>query len=189
MKPSFQNKKSKGFTLIEVILAMAISFVILSVIAVIMGFSLNILKSDFDYNRSEASVYYAQDYIEKEISRAYKVYEPHEFPVRLRSNNLGFVIEILQYGKNDDFDHDYVYYYLDNVKIKRILYSSYVPIEKKGDLYYQGTNTICDNVTSIASTYFDKENNYILLNFSFEENGSQQNRELGVFVEARDEED
>lgn len=189
MKPSFQNKKSSGFTLIEVILAMAISFVILSVIAVMMGFSLNILKSDFDYNKREASVYYAQDYIEKEISRAYKVYEPHEFPVKLKSNNLGFVIEILQYNNADDFNHDYVYYFLDNGNIKRILYSSYIPIEKNGDIYYQGTNSICDNVISIDNTYFDKENNYILLNFSFEENGSQQDRELGVFVGARDEED
>lgn len=187
MKPSFLNKKSKGFTMLEVILAMAISLVILSVIAVLMGFSLNILKTDFEYNKKKSSISYAQSYIEKEISRSYNVYEPSEFPTKLRSNNLGFVIEILPYNDADEYSHDYVYYYLNNDKLQRVLYSSFVPIEEKGQIYYQGTNTICENIGSIEGTYFDKASNYIQLNFSFEESGINKESTLGVFVEGQSE--
>lgn len=189
MKPSFLNKKTKGFTMLEVILAMAISLVILSVIAVLMGFSLNILKTDFEYNKKKSSISYAQSYIEKEISRSFKVYEASEFPEGLRSNNLGFVIEILPYNDMDEYNHDYVYYYLNNDKLQRVLYSSFDSIEEKGQIYYQGTNTICENIGSIEGTFFDKTLNYIQLNFSFEENGINKNSILGIFVEGQSEED
>lgn len=189
MKPSFLNKKTKGFTMLEVILAMAISLVILSVIAVLMGFSLNILKTDFEYNKKKSSISYAQSYIEKEISRSYKVYEESEFPQRLRSNNLGFVIEILPYKDMEEYSHDYVYYYLNNDKLQRVLYSSYLPVEEEGKLYYQGTNTICENVESIDKTFFDRASNYIELNFSFDESGINKESTLGIFVEGQSEED
>lgn len=189
MKQSFLNKKSKGFTLIEIILAMAISLIILSVITVLLGFSLNILKTDFDYSKREASVSYAQSYIEKEVARSYKVYEAIEFPLNLRENNLGFVIEILPYNNSDGYNHDYVYYYLKKDKIQRAIYSSPTPVEQKGYLNYQGTNVICENVTSVEGSYFDKASNYMELNFSFEESGLEKESLLGIFVEAKSEED
>ncbi|WP_300408646.1 prepilin-type N-terminal cleavage/methylation domain-containing protein [Lagierella sp.] len=185
MKRFFHNKKTKGFTLLELILALGISLIVISVIGVLLGYSLKVLKNDFIYRKKEGSVAYASTYIEREIGRSLKIYSPEEFPYDLKDNNLGFVLEIWPY--EDLTNHDYVYYYLSENKLRRALLRSHKPIEENGRLNLMGTNNISDGILDVSKTYFNRKERYINLNFTYEEESTKEEYVSGIYVEVEDE--
>ncbi|MDO5018054.1 MAG: prepilin-type N-terminal cleavage/methylation domain-containing protein [Lagierella massiliensis] len=185
MKPSCLSKKTKGFTLLELLLSLSISLIIISVIGVILGFSLKVLKNDFLYSKNHSSIEYATSYIEKEVGRSLKIYQSSKFPYNLKKDNLGFVIEILPY---EDFStYDYVYYYMKDDKLYRELLSTRKPLEDGQKPVYKGTNAICENLISVSKSYFDKDKNYINLNFSYREKGKTKTLNSGIYVEVTNE--
>ncbi len=185
MKLFFLNKKTKGFTLLELILALGISLIVISVIGVLLGFSLRALKDDFAYRKRESSVSYACTYIEREIGRSINIYTPEEFPQSLNENNLGFVLEIWPY--DDVSKHDYVYYYLYEDKLRRALFSSHKAVEEGGHLNLMGTNNISDNILNVSKTYFNRKEKYINLDFTYLEGNREREYISGVYIEVEDE--
>ncbi len=158
----FLLTSSKGFTLIELILALSIFSILIVSFYSILSIS---LKSGEKVELEDEIIQngkYAFNYIIREIRTGDEIIASNKFKGLERKYpvNLGFVIK----RKTDDNKYIYItyYHYLD--KIRRCA------IELKGEEYpdgylFQGHNTIAEYIYSINNTDINFDNKIITLNF------------------------
>lgn len=171
--------KDKGFTLIELILALGISSIVIITLFTILNFSaracdLGEQKDDLILNSR-----YAIEFIKGEVREADKIISPTQI-IGLNNkypNNLGFVVMIREEG--DKFR--YITYYVKDSKLLRIACTretDIYPIE--GD--FGGHNTVSEFVDSMEESQFDVENSIVLLDFKFKHRDEELKIKTDIYI-------
>lgn len=159
--------KNKGFTLIEVILAIGICSLIITPICSIFKFSIDACAIGDEKEELMLNGRYAIEYIKEEIKSADKIISSDKI-IGLREKfptNVGFVTMVIE--ENIDYNiYRYSTYYRKNDKIIRLAcgvkddkYPSYIK--------FDGYNELCGFASSIEDTKFDIENSMIHLDLKF----------------------
>ena len=177
---SYFHKKIKGFTLIELIVAMGISLIILTVITSILGLSGSVLKGNIGRNKLENNGRYAIDYIEKEVRRSINIYPIDDYDINARENNLGFLLQVDPY--NEENKYQYIYYSLDRKTLMRHSIGSSEPIEKGLKDINVGNNSIASNINSISKSYYNASEKFIHLNFECSIENINKNYESSIYA-------
>ncbi|MGO3751483.1 MAG: PilW family protein [Peptoniphilaceae bacterium] len=174
MKRSY---KLKGFTLIELIVSIAISFIILSILTSSLYF---ISKSAVKINEKDTfqeKSYFAINYIYDEVSSA-------DYIIKKDNKAYKFVIVNCDLdGKKENYN--YIYYYLNKDRLNRYAINSEIK-NKYGDIKGRwGVNKIADNVKKYNVNF---HGNKIEINIKLEKNGVEEdytyiiaNRTFGEF--------
>lgn len=156
--------KNKGFTLIELILALGISSIVIIPLFTILGFSaracnLGEQKDDLILNSR-----YAIEFIKGEVKVADKIISSNKITGldNKYPSNLGFVIMIREAGNKNR----YITYYVKDSKLLRIACTRGTDIYPS-EASFGGHNTISEFVDNVDASQFDVENSIILLDFKF----------------------
>lgn len=159
---------NKGFTLIELILVMAISSLIILPLISILNFSINSFISTEKKDELNLYANFAIDYVKYEIKSADTIISSdkikdlnNKYPT-----NIGFVIKI---DAESEGLYRFITYYTDENKLIRIA------CERESEDYprsaeLKGFNEICEFVESIDNTTFNGENSIINLDFNLKNN-------------------
>jgi prepilin-type N-terminal cleavage/methylation domain-containing protein len=161
--------KEKGFTLLELVLAMAIGSILFLGFYSILGFTINTYKEEVEIDDILISGQYTIEYIKKEIKQAEKIISidkinglKDKYP-----DNIGFVIMRYRPGGIEKPDeYNYSTYYLKNNKIYRIAENredDRLPIFGGQD----GHNVLAEYAISIKDTNINFEDKIVDLNFVF----------------------
>lgn len=169
--------KSKGFTLIEVILSLAICAIIIIPIFSILDFTIDACTIGDEKDELILNGRHAIEYIKNEIKSADKIISSDKFK-DLKSKyptNIGFVILMYEL----DGKYRYMTYHTKDKKVIRIACTrdnNKYPSEN----YFSGHNEVCDLVDSIGDTKFDQD--MIYLDFKFKKNNSRLSLKSDIYV-------
>lgn len=169
--------KNKGFTLIEIIISLAICAIIMIPIFSILDFSIDACTIGDEKDELLLNGKYGIEYIKNEIKSADKIISSDKFK-DLKSEyptNIGFVIMI----KKSNNNYRYVTYHTKDEKIIRIACTrdnDIYPSEK----YFSGHNEICNLIDSIEDTSFDQD--MIYLDFKFKKNNSKLSLNSDIYI-------
>lgn len=170
---------NRGFTLIEVILAMAISSLIILPLISILNLSNKscVLVEEKDDLMLNAN--FAIDYVKHEIKSADIIISSDKF-IGLDTKyptNIGFVIRI---NDTTEGEYRYITYYTDKNKLIRIACKKEsINYPKSAD--FKGFNEVCELVKSIDDSKLDGENAIINLDFKFN-NRCELNLKSDIYI-------
>lgn len=173
MKIKEWNLKSfsaaKGFTLIEVLTAISISFILITILVRLLGFSIDLM--DFTVQRDQLlfNGRGAVDYIEREINRSYKIHSVKD-KNHTSGEDLGFILEIKPYGETKE-ERQFVLYTLNREKLRRRTLKTDKPFTEAGDIN-KGNNIIAEEISSLQGSYYDSSRHMIRLNITTTDNRS-----------------
>lgn len=175
------NRKG-GFTLIELILSMAIMSILVLCIYSILNFTTNACKIGEEKDEIMLNGQYAIEYIKEEIREAEKIISIDYFSDLKRDyeDNIGFVI--MRYFPKSPEKYNYSTYYLKNNRIYRLARNTNLDSFPKASSF-SGHNLLAENVESIEETSINYENNTIDLNFLLKgEFGEIKEFKTSIFV-------
>lgn len=165
----------KGFTLVEIVLSIAILSIILSSIFSLLFFVNTIKNRSDNIDTALFNGRYAMEYIKEEITSADKIICSTNFDNLDEDypNNIGFVTleEKTSYnkdGKINGINYNFRTYYLKDDKLIRLAYNTSNGSLYKSDLF-SGHNQICDKVIELNRCNFDEENNLINLSITIDQ--------------------
>lgn len=176
---------NKGFTLIEVILALAIISMIILPLFSILDFSIKACTAGEQTDELMLNGRYAIEYIKNEIKSADKIISSDKIE-GLKAKyptNIGFVIMISDIGETGKIlSHNYITYHTKNDILVRIARS--VEGEKYPSAnYLSGYNDICELVEGIGNTKFTPEQSIISLDFKFKhESGKNLELKTDIYI-------
>lgn len=171
--------KSKGFTLIEIILAIAICAIIIVPLLSILDFTIDACTVGDEKDDLMLNGKHAIEYIKNEIKSADMIISTEKFK-DLGSNyptNIGFVIMIHEASGN----YRYMTYHTKDKKIIRIACTR-TNNKYPSHNYFSGHNEICNLVDSIEDTIIDLEQDMIYLNFKFKKNNSSLSLKSDIYI-------
>ncbi len=177
-KPIYQ--RSKGFTLVELMLALGLACIIMVPLYNLLNFSTRAYDRGCDQDDLMLNARYAIEYIKREVKLADSVIASDEV-IGLNAKykpNVGFVIV----SKSSDKLNRYTTYYVKNKDLIRI--SGEVGHTTAPNYnHLSGYNDICEGVDSLGDSYFDKENNLINLDLRMKsDNGDSLNLKSDIFI-------
>lgn len=176
------SKLNNGFTLVELLLTLAISSIIVLSLNSILNFTVKCCRLGKIEDEILLNGRYAIEYIKRDIRTADKIFcsskieqlnEKHE-------NNIGFVT--YHYYPNDN-DHNYATYILSNKRIYRISVNLKNDKLPKGNSF-SGYNTIANHILSTEETSLDIESKMIELSFILQ-NGSGEEVNYNIKIGVR----
>lgn len=176
---------NKGFTLIEVILALAIISVIILPLFSILDFSIKACTAGEQTDELMLNGRYAIEYIKNEIKSADKIISSDKIE-GLKAKyptNIGFVIMISDIGETGKIlSRNYITYHTKNDILVRIARS--VEGEKYPSAnYLGGYNDMCELVEGIGNTKFTPEQSIISLDFKFKhESGKNLELKTDIYI-------
>lgn len=166
--------RNKGFTLIEVILALGVSSIIALSIFSILDFSIKACAMGDEKDEVLLHGRYAIEFIKDDIKAADKIISSDLIKnLRLKyPYNIGFIILKIDDEKTPN-EYNYITYYRKNDRLVRIACTR---IDKKYPSYteFGGNNDVCEFVYDIENTRFDTENKMIYLEFIFKHNNGHK---------------
>ena len=157
--------KNRGFTLIEVILALSISSIVIIPIISILNFCIRACDLGEQKDDLILNGRYATEFIKNEVRTADKIIATEKFSGlnEKYTSNIGFVIMI---EEDNDKDYRYITYYVKGSELIRIACTR--PTDKyPSQSYFGGHNVISEFIDSIEESQFDLDNSLILLDFRF----------------------
>lgn len=166
-------RKGKGFTLIEIILALSISSIIIVPIFSILDFSIKSCAKGDDKDQLMMNGRYAIEYMKNEIKSADKIISPDKIEGLNKKfpNNIGFVI--VKIKEENTFDkYTYILYHQKNNNIVRVAYNSAEDKYPKANSTH-GNNDLCEFAYCISNTKVDIENSMIYLELDFKHNNGE----------------
>ena len=159
---------NKGFTLIEIILAMALSSLIILPLLSILNLSNRSCTSTEEKADLMLNGNFAINYIKQEVKSADTIISSDKIKnmnIKFPSN-IGFVI---RRDKDPYNKYHYITYHMTGNKLVRLACeSTYEAYPKAND--FSGYNEICEFVDNINNSKFDGENSIINLDFDFKNN-------------------
>lgn len=156
-------KKSRGFTLLEVMVSLFIFSVVLGVIFLSFKTNFAIMQSSANMKNDVDDVDHCAYYIKKEIERSSRVIIAQPNWMHF-DQSMGFVLV-----KNINNENNYVYFTKENDKIIRFAFTDFLSFDElkehgpNGRIY---RNELKDNAEDFS---FSHDDNYIYL----EENGKK----------------
>lgn len=166
--------KNKGFTLIELILVIAICSIIILPIYSILNTSSNIFVYSKEKDELMLNAKHSIEYIKNDIKSSdfiiaqYKIKGlKNKYPT-----NIGFVLVIVEERNNPENPREkidiykYVTYYTKAGKLIRIAFEDKALNYPSKD-QLRGHNEVCRMIESIENTKFDMENSIVHLDFDF----------------------
>lgn len=170
---------NKGFTLIELILAMAISSLILLPLISVLSLSSKSCALFEEKDELMLNANFAMDYIKYEIRSGNTIISSDKVIDLNRKypTNIGFVIK-----KNGNYKYSNIYitYYTKGNSLIRIAYET--TNEGYPDPHeFRGFNEICGFVESINNSKFDSENSMINLDFKLK-NSCKLNLKSDIYI-------
>ena len=154
--------KSKGFTLIEVILALAISSMVIIPIFSILNFSIK--SCDLGEQKDDLILNgrFAIEFIKDEVKIADRIISSDKISGlnERYPTNIGFVIMI----DENNGELRYITYYTKDEELLRIACTRLTD-KYPNQSYFGGHNTISEFVDNIEESQFDTDNSIILLDF------------------------
>lgn len=173
-----ESKKRKGFTVIELLITMFISFILLGIIILLLSSSIKTFDSKEIVTKDLYEGRYILDYISGEIRSGSKIYSIDELNFPVNNMNLGFVIKIYENSNTNR----YIFYELkDNKLLRRGKLSKAQDIKDLDNFNQSGTNTICENIYSIEGSGFNVDEN--IINISVEINEKRREKfETSLYI-------
>ncbi len=167
--------RSRGFSLVELMLYLAISSLIAMTIFSLLSFIVLELKKIENEEEIQLNGRYAIEYIKNEVKRADKILaiEKIEGLAEKYEDNIGFIIFNFDPYRENGYSFNYITYYHENNKIIRIAANR----NTKGlpwSTSFGGHNIVADYVSSIEGTGIDFEKKIIKLNFTLEDVNSKK---------------
>lgn len=164
------ENKNKGFTLVELVLSMAIGSIIIMTILSLLNFTSKGLIWVENNEEMQLNGRYAIEFIKNEIKRADKIMAIEKINglgTRYK-NNIGFII--FNYDPEDPHKrfYNYVTYYISNNKLQRAAANKenhILPYSSN----FGGGNVIAEYVSSMEGTEIDFDKKIIKLNFILED--------------------
>lgn len=179
---------SKGFTLIELVLVMAIASIILLPILALLNLSISAWLSTEEKDELILNANFAIDFIKFEAKSADLIIDSAEI-VGLNSkfpNNLGFVMRKDRAIKDQEptmYIYNYSTYYFDGNSLIRIACEvneeTYPQVSR-----FSGYNSICEFLQSIEGSKYEKKNAIIKLDFTFEKQ-CRVNQKTDIFIRSK----
>lgn len=171
--------KNKGFTLIEIILAIAICAIIIVPLFSILDFTIDACTVGDEKDDLMLNGKYAIEYIKNEIKSADMIISSEKFKdlESIYPTNIGFVIMIHEANGN----YRYMTYHTKDNKIIRIactIANNKYPSQN----YFGGHNEICNLVDSIEDTIVDLKQGIIYLDFKLKTNNSNLNLKSDIYI-------
>lgn len=164
---NFFYKRNDGFTLIEILLSLAIASMISVSIYSMLGSSFKINKNFEDLRDLDLKASYAIEFIKGEVRTADKIIKSSSIAgfSHKYQDNLDFIIVREINGLSS-----YVSYYLKNGKLVRISLNDQVSHPNASN--FSGNNILCENVLNISGSEFYPDKRKIKLKFKlgFEDN-------------------
>ncbi|HSH36402.1 PilW family protein [Schnuerera sp.] len=160
-------KREGGFTLIELILALAINSILFLAIFSMLNFSVRCCKLGDIEDEVLLNGRYALEYIKREIRSADKIISTEKFDSldEEYEDHFGFVI--MNYDSNKTFKYNYITYYFKNNKIYRIAANRVNDKLPKGS-EFSGHNEIAEFIESVEGTNINFNTKLIELIFILE---------------------
>ncbi len=175
-------RKNKGFTLIEVILSLAICSLIIVPIFSILDFSIDACIIGEEKDELMLNGRYAIEYIKNEIRSADKIISSDKI-VGLKTKfptNIGFVIQVVEEGEPQKI-YKYITYHVSNNQLIRVACTILNDKYPFGGTF-EGYNTICDFVYNIEDTKFDAENVMISLDLKFKHKHEKLDLKSDIYI-------
>lgn len=171
--------RNKGFTLIEIILAIGICSIIILPLLSILNFTINACAVGDEKDDLMLNGKHAIEYIKSEIKSADMIISSEKFKDlrSIYSTNIGFVIMIHESSGN----YRYITYHTKDNKIIRIACTR-TNNKYPSQNYFGGHNEICNLVDSIEDTIVDLKQDIIYLDFKFKTNNSNLNLKSDVYI-------
>lgn len=173
-------QKNDGFTLIELILAIAICSIIMLPIYAILNTSAHMFNSGREKDELFLNGKHSIEYIKNDIKAA-DIIIPHYKIKKLKEKyptNIGFVLVIVEEKINPEIPDEfmdiykYVTYYTKGNKLIRIsCEDKLLKYPSKDEL--QGHNEICRLIDTIENTDLDIENSIVKLDFDFKSSSNE----------------
>lgn len=156
--------EDKGFTLIELILSLAIYSIIALSLFSLLKYSINSCNLGNMEDEVLLNGRYALEYIKREIKAADEIVSAEKFDSlnELYKDNFGFVI--MNYNPGVTCKYNYSTYYFKDNKIYRIATNRIDDKLPKGS-YFSGHNEIAEYIISIEDTSIDFNTKIINLSF------------------------
>lgn len=162
--------RQKGFTLIELVLAIGISMIIFSVLSSIFGLVAKTITISSSGNEFLNSSYFSSNYIYREVASADYIIKNEN------KNSLGFAL-VNVFNAKKGKKYRYVYYVFSDSSIKRKALVRNSIFEGNLITGKTGTNIIAKNIRSVDSTVNDE---IIKLNIEHELNGISKKYEIEI---------
>lgn len=165
-----REKKSRGFTLIELVIGLAFIGLLISISFSVFLFTSRVSKQVLVEDDFLLQGRFALEYIREEIDEAIEIvsledYLPENF---FYTDTLGFFI----IKKESGFNH--ICYKFEDEKLTRI---SFETVDKKPNIIpsIKGNNPILENVSEIKDSYYDKDEGLlcIVIKTRNKENGKE----------------
>ena len=167
-----QFQRSKGFSLMEIIMVLGLSSLVLLTIVSILRFTTNI--STIVESQDEVMLYgrYAIDYIKEEIKGSDLIISSEKFSNldTIYPTNIGFVI---MEDRGESFTSDrynFFTYYLKGDNLIRLAYNKHTKVYPEPSKL-SGFNVLCEGVLSMEGTDIDFDNKLLKIELSL---GSKQ---------------
>lgn len=177
--------KNKGFTLIEIIITLAITSMIMVPLYSILDLSSRSSTIGEKNDELMLNGRYAIEFVKGEIKWADKIIlgSKLEGLNNKYPTNIGFVIMSKVLDNKDEISgYRYITYYTSGNKLVRISWNlSKERYPTMIDL--SGKNDICEFVDGIKETTFDKKHSLISLDFKFKHNGGEKlNLKTDIYI-------
>lgn len=159
-------QKNKGFTLIELILVLAIASIIFLPLYSILNLTSKTCALGEEKDELLLNARYGIEYVKNEIKSADIVVSADKIK-NLKAKypgNIGFLLVFID-GKS----YKYVSYYSENGKLVRIACDS-VEGKYPSSTDFSGHNQVCRLVEDVSTSRLDVENKMIYLDFNFKSN-------------------
>lgn len=164
-RPIYQ--KSKGFTLIELVLVVALSSVLIISLYSLLDFSTKCCLKGDRKDKLLLNGRYSIEFIKDEIKAADMIISSEKFKdLTLKyPTNIGFVI-LKIYREETPIRYNYITYHTNKDKIVRVACTR---IDNKYPTYsyFSGNNALCELAYSILNTKFIPEDNMIYFDLKF----------------------
>ncbi|MBU5311016.1 prepilin-type N-terminal cleavage/methylation domain-containing protein [Tissierella carlieri] len=174
--------KNRGFTLIEIILSLAICSLIIIPIFSILDISIEACTIGDEKDQLMMNGRYAIEYIKGDIRAADKIISSDKIKDLKKKfpTNIGFIIMIIEEEKSKNI-YRYITYHRKNDKLVRMACSR---VDDKYPLYthFDGNNDLCEFVDNIEDTKFDTENSIIYLDLKFKHNYEKLDLKSDIYI-------